>query len=137
MFLSFDLSSFSGKHLQFRKKQCENQKKKGLLISLHSFCRFAFNFPPSFVDSIEFYCRCLYKSLRKDGLQGGRPRESYEFRCLLVDPTWTHDPKEVGAKKTSGSESFDSQDGHPWFCEKTGPGDPNVIIWGKLISPKS
>ena len=35
------------------------------------------------------------QSLRKDGLQGGRPRESYEFRCLLVDPTWTHDPKEV------------------------------------------
>lgn len=56
--LSFDLSSFSGKHLQFRKKQCENQKNgtSHFPPQFLPLCRRLKNFPPSFVDSIEFYC---------------------------------------------------------------------------------
>jgi len=47
-----------------------------------------------------------FRFVRKDGLQGGRPRESYEFRCLLVDPTWTHDPKEAHEVPTEPTDDI-------------------------------
>lgn len=74
----------------------------------------------------------MIQSLRKDGLQGGRPRESYEFRCLLVDPTWTHDPKEVGPK-----QSFDSQDEKPMVLRKNWAGRSQCNYLGKSHFPQN
>merc|ERR1712129_273114 len=31
--------------------------------------------------------------LRKAGAEASRPRESFEFRCLLIDTTWTNPAK--------------------------------------------
>ena len=110
--LSFDLSSFFREASPISQ---ENNVKIKIRMWRFSFPSTVFAVKTSIslhlllilLDSIAV---AYISSLRKDGLQGGRPRESYEFRCLLVDPTWTHDPKEVGPKQK------DSQVGHPWFC---------------------
>jgi len=30
-----------------------------------------------------------FRFIRKDGVDADRPRQSYEFRCILIDPNWT------------------------------------------------
>ncbi|CAE7277665.1 unnamed protein product, partial [Symbiodinium sp. CCMP2456] len=30
-----------------------------------------------------------FRFIRKDGVNADRPRQSYEFRCILIDPNWT------------------------------------------------
>ena len=125
---------FQGSISNFARKQCENQISNGkTLISLHSFCRFAFNFPPSFVDSIGFYCRCLWFSpsgkmdFKVVGL--GKVMNSAAFWWIPHGPMtlrrWGQNNPSIRKMK------------NPWFCEKNWAGRSQCNYLGKSHFPQN